>query len=132
MVAIARRPGELLKSELIASEEGVSKKYLDAILGRLREAGLLKTVRGSHGGYTLARPPGEIAVADVVEAQEGRIAVVPCVVDASLCERAPRCPTRGVWRETSAAIRRVLAALSLAELASREPAAETAEATYVI
>ena len=107
----------------------MSKKYLDSILARLREAGLLEAARGAHGGYRLARPAGAVTASDVVEALEGRIAIVPCVEDPSECDRAPRCTTREVWCAASAAVRDVLAALTLAELASREPAVETAEAT---
>ena len=130
--AIARRPGEFTTSELVADEEGLSKKYLDSILGRLREAGLLEAVRGQRGGYRLARGPETITAADVVEALEGGIAIVPCAEDASVCERAPRCPTRDVWRAASEAVRDVLARLTLAELATRASSAPMAEATYSI
>ena len=132
MTAIARRTGAFTTSEFLADEEDVSKKYLDAILGCLRKAGLLEAVRGTHGGYRLARPAETITAADVVEALEGRLASVPCVEDASLCRRASRCPTRPVWRAASGAVRRVLDELTLAELASRATEAETAEATYVV
>jgi len=129
MTAIARRPGTFITSEIVAGEEDVSKKYLDSILARLREAGLLEAVRGAHGGYRLARPAETVTAADVVEVLEGRIAIAPCVKDPSECGRSPRCTTREVWCAASDAVRDVLAALTLAELASREPAVEAAEAT---
>lgn len=132
MVAVARRPGSFLTSEVIANDEGLSKKYLDTILGSLRQAGLLKAAHGSRGGYSLARPAEATTAAEVVEALEGRIAIVPCAEDAASCERSPQCPTRGVWRAASDAVREVLAKLTLAELATRTPTVETAEATYVI
>lgn len=132
MTAIARRPGAFVTSEFVAGEEDVSKKYLDAILGSLREAGLLEAARGLRGGYRLARPARTITAAQVVEALEGGFAIVPCTDDASLCERASRCPTRPVWRAASDAVRKALDGLTLAELASRAPAVETAEATYSI
>lgn len=132
MTAIARRPGTFVTSEIVAGEEDVSKKYLDSILARLREVRLLEAARGAHGGYRLARPAEAVTAADVVEALEGRIAIVPCVEDASECARSPRCTTREVWRAASGAVREVLAGLTLAELASREPAVETAGATYSI
>ena len=132
MIAIARRPGEFRTSELVAGEQEVSKKYLDSILGRLREVGLLEAERGMNGGYRLGRPPEAITAADVVEALEGEMTLVPCLKDVSACRRAPRCPTRGVWRAASDAIRGVLAELTLAELARRAPALEPAEAMYFI
>ncbi|MHC4201943.1 MAG: RrF2 family transcriptional regulator [Planctomycetota bacterium] len=132
MTAIARHRGTLVTSEIVAGEEGVSKKYLDSILARLREAGFLEAARGARGGYRLARPAGAVTAVEVVEALEGRIAIVPCVEDSSECDRTPRCPTREVWCAASDAVRDVLAALTLAELASREPAVEAAEATHSI
>jgi Rrf2 family protein len=132
MTAIARHPGTFATSEFLAEKEDVSKKYLDAILGRLRRAGLLEAVRGQHGGYRLARPAEVITAAHVVEALEGGLAMVPCTDDASLCERASRCPTRPVWRAASEAMREALAELTLAELAARAPERETAEAGYAI
>ena len=132
MAEIARRPGEFTTSEAVAKAEGLSKKYLDAILGQLREAGLLEAVRGMHGGYRLTRPAETITAAQVVEALEGGFAIAPCADGASLCERASHCPTRPVWRAASEAVRKVLDELTLAELASGAPAVETAEATYAI
>jgi len=132
MTAIARRPGTFTTSEFLADEEHLSKKYLDAILGCLRRAGLLEAVRGMHGGYRLARPARMITAAHIVEALEGGLAIAPCTDDASLCERASHCPTRPVWRAASDAVRKVLDELTLAELASGAPEAETAEASYAI
>ena len=126
-IMIARRQDAFTTSELIASEEEVSKKYLDAILGDLREGGILEAVRGVRGGYSLARSPSEISAAEVVEALEGTIALVSCVEEASKCERASRCPTRRVWCVASQAVREVLSKLMLAELASGVPDGEREE-----
>jgi Rrf2 family protein len=116
-IRIARRKDAFTTCELIAGEEEVSKKYLDAILADLRGAGILEAVRGVKGGYSLARPPSEISAAEVVEALEGPIALVPCVEEASICRRASQCPTRGVWCMASQAVREALSGLMLAELA---------------
>jgi len=118
MVAIARRPDGYHTGARIASEEGVSKKYLDSILGRLRETSLVDAVRGSKGGYRLARPASDIAAADVVEALDGPVSIVPCVEDSDTCERASRCPTRHLWQSVSDAARDALDKLTLAELAA--------------
>jgi len=120
-IMVARRPEAFTTSERIAAEQEVSKKYLDAILGDLREVGILEAVRGVKGGYALARSPDEISAADVVEALEGTIALVPCVEKASRCTRSPRCPARTAWRMASQAVRGVLSGLTLADLASGVP-----------
>ncbi len=132
LVSIARRPGAPSTSEVIAETEDVSKKYLDGILGRLRAAGFLKSVRGTNGGYLLASPPREILVGGVVEVLEDGLAVVPCVKDASACERAASCPTRPVWCAVSRDLRKALNKTTLADLAGSAPAVETAEAMYSI
>ncbi len=132
MTAIARRPGAFTASCILADEEDISKKDLDSIRGRLREAGLLEAARGTRGGYRLARPARHITAADVVEAVDGRIAIAPCVPDASECARASRCVVHDVWAAASNAMREALAALTLAELAARVPATETGEPTYAI
>jgi Rrf2 family protein len=118
MVAIARSPRGPSRSEQLAEKEGGSKKYLDAILGTLREGGLLRTVRGPGGGYVLARPAARISAADVVQALEGKIALVRCLEQPGSCERQPRCPTRRVWRVASEAVRSALEGLTLEELAA--------------
>lgn len=118
MVAIAGRPDGYHTGAEIAAAEGVSKKYLDSILGRLREAGLIDAVRGSKGGYRLARLAGDITAADVVESLDGPISTVPCVEDSDSCDRASRCPTRHLWQSVSDAARDALDGLTLAELAA--------------
>ena len=132
LVSIARRPGAPSTSEAIAGTEDVSKKYLDEILGRLRAAGFLKSVRGANGGYLLASPPREILVGGVVEALEGGLAVVPCVEDASGCARAASCPTRPIWCAVSRNVREALNKTTLADLAGSVPAEEAAGAMYFI
>jgi len=57
---------------------------LDAILARLREAKLVKTLRGPGGGYALSRPPEEISVEEVVKVLEGGLVMVPCLDDLQL------------------------------------------------
>ena len=121
MVAIARRADAYSTGEQIAHEEDVSKKYLDSILGELREAGLLDAARGAKGGYKLARPAAEMTAAEIVESLDGPISIVPCVRDADSCQRSPRCPTRHVWQSVSEAARQVLAGLTLAQLVCDAP-----------
>jgi Rrf2 family protein len=83
----------------------------------LRSAGLIKAVRGVHGGYTLTRPPREIAMAEVFAALEGPPAVVECLKASARCAMSDRCPTRGVWRRMNDAISEILEGTTLADLA---------------
>ena len=77
-----RRPVPLPE---IAAGEGIPAPFLERILARLRESGLVKATRGVSGGYQLARPPGGIAVGDVVTALEGPLCLVGCVPDDGGC-----------------------------------------------
>src|SRR3954463_6918512 len=65
-----------LKGERIAEAQGIPLKFLENILIELRHDGLVRSQRGPDGGYWLARPAGEIAVADVIRAVEGPLASV--------------------------------------------------------
>jgi Rrf2 family protein len=130
MVALALKYGDgisLLRE--IARQEGISEKYLGQIIIPLKASGLVISQRGAHGGYSLARPPEDITVRDVVEAIEGSIAPVPCVdpeAGASVgecgenpanCERATTCVSTRVWQKLRDDIVRSLSGFTLAGLA---------------
>ncbi|MBQ9308748.1 MAG: RrF2 family transcriptional regulator [Clostridia bacterium] len=76
---------------------GVPMEYLEQLLGQLRRAGLVKTVRGANGGYMLAKPTEEITLGDIIRATEGPITFTKCVEDADNCQGAFNCPARPVW-----------------------------------
>jgi len=103
----------------IAERQGVSRRYLEQLMVRLTSRGLVRPVRGRSGGFVLARSPSQITVAEVVEALEGRINIVECVEDSSICERAPLCVTREIWEEVSQAIARHLGQITLEDMAQR-------------
>ena len=100
----------------IAAGEGIPAPFLERILARLRESGLVKATRGVSGGYQLARPPGSIAVGDVVTALEGPLSLVGCVPDDGRCERVESCASRVVWRRLDSAISGALSSITLEDL----------------
>ncbi len=107
----------------IAAEQGLSKRYLDNIFATLRQAGLVHSVRGASGGYRLARGAAEIPALEVIEALEGSPQLVACAEEfAGDCDRFGTCATSELWRDSSAAMRRVLQDMSLAALADRQRA----------
>jgi len=93
--------------------------YLENLMGALRAAGLVSTVRGMHGGYYLAKPPSEIRLSQIVAALEGSMAPVECVDDPKSCRRAESCVARDIWSEVKQAIEGVLESTTLEELARR-------------
>lgn len=120
MAALAREYGQksLFLNEIAAKEE-ISGKYLSLIVIPLRTAGLITSLRGAHGGYSLARSPGEITLCDIVEALDGETCLVRCVKQPLTCNRAAICPTRDVWSVLGDKIRESLKSITIAELAQK-------------
>jgi Rrf2 family protein len=91
--------GERAATSTVAEEQRIPPSFLAKIISQLSIAGLLHTSRGARGGVTLARPPKEISLLDVVEAIDGPIMLNECVGDESECTFDEDCPLRPVWRE---------------------------------
>ncbi len=111
----------------IADAEGLPLAYLEHLVRRLRNAELVESRRGAHGGYSLARPPAQISMAEVVEALEGEIAPIECITAGSdgalVCARegeAP-CPTKLLWTRVQGSIVRTLSDMTLADLVLPRP-----------
>ena len=105
--------------EVLAQEQSIPERYLAKIVQDLRRSGLIRSVRGAHGGYRLSRSPARITLLDVWEALEGTFCPVDCVDAPRTCRRADECVTRGVWEELRDAVTGVMQARTLAGLARR-------------
>jgi len=103
----------------IAQSQGISIKYLHALLTMLKGAGLVRSVRGASGGYTLTRSPSKIRISEVFEVLEGSPSLVECVEDKGLCKRAERCPARDIWWDLSKVIENTLSSLTLEDAITR-------------
>ena len=120
MLELAYHYGEgPIELKEIAKRENLSIKYLEQVIIPLRTAGLIKSCRGSKGGYSLAKPPAEISLNDVVEILEGQINLVECLRDPKVCQRVPSCVTRDIWKEVSEAIYRIFYSITLEEMVNR-------------
>ncbi len=104
----------------IACKQDISVKYLEQIMAPLRARGLVRTQKGSRGGYHLAVKPEEVTLYDIVESIEGTMAPVACVDNDNYCDRTNLCVTRSVWSRVKAAIKKELEAKSLSELAKEQ------------
>ena len=98
-----------------AGSQHLAEKYLEQLLSALKKAGLVETVRGAQGGYTLAKPPEEITVRQVVVALEGDMAIVDCQRGAQ-CKDAEKCATHKVWNRISDAVNGALDAITLKDM----------------
>ena len=89
----------------IASEQGISGKYLESIISTLARAGLVEGQRGKGGGYRLARKPCDYSVGEILRLAEGSLAPVSCLeAGATPCPKAGSCRTLPVWEKLESLI----------------------------
>lgn len=91
--------GDFIALKDISERQGISIKYLEQIASLLSKAGLLISVRGSKGGYKLAKSPDKYSVAEILQVTEGDMAPVACLEGTqNICPRRYICPTLSVWK----------------------------------
>ncbi len=118
LLNLAAHEPELVKVDTIVREQGLPRKFVEAILGELRRAQLVRSQRGADGGYALARPSTEITLGAVIRAVDGPLAEVrglrphETIYD-GVAEHLPE-----VWVAVRASLRRVLDELTLAQVLS--------------
>ena len=84
----------------VAERQGLSLKYIQAIMPVLSKNGLIEGVHGKGGGYRLSKPLSEYKVGDILRLTEGNLAPVTCLeCDAKPCDRKESCPTLPMWTE---------------------------------
>lgn len=118
---MARRPQEISTAREIAERYHMPAALLMNILKQLAQAELVRSIRGSKGGYTLAMPPGQITLEDVIRATEGPYRFVQCTAESKdespPCDLIDHCPISGPVRRVHAKLRAFLTDVTLAELA---------------
>lgn len=114
-LAIAYGAGPL-QIKLIAERQKISNKYLEQLVGIIKTAGLVRSLRGPHGGYVLAKPPQDIKLSEIVKVLEGPVFTVECVENEQACDMYADCITRRLWIEVNDAILNVLENKTLADL----------------
>ena len=113
LLGLAARAPDLVKIEVIITEQKLPRKFVEAILGELRRSGLVRSQRGAEGGYALARPAAEIMLGQVIRAVDGPLAEVRGLrphetTYTGVAEHLPE-----VWVAVRASLRRVLDETSL-------------------
>lgn len=122
MSAAARHCGHArVNAAELAVETGIPLPTVQKLVSKLSTAGLLRSVRGSGGGFKLARPAAAVTLADIIEAIEGPIALAACVEDGKHdCRLEGTCKVQPHWGAVNEAVRGALAGVSLTSLYSRE------------
>jgi len=121
LVHLSKMPaGQLAFVGDIAAKNNIPKKFLDAILGELRNAGFVQSRKGKEGGYRLARLPSEIKIGHVVRVLDGPLAPIPCASRSQYqrcddCDEAT-CQVRHMMLEVRHAVAELLDNRSLAAM----------------
>jgi len=131
MVELAAAEGGPLKAERISQAQEIPLKFLENIMGDLRQAALVRSQRGTEGGYWLAKPADQITLAQVIRAVEGPLANVRGRRSEEVEYAGSAAPLREVWVAVRASLRAVLESVTLADVARGELPAPVAGLTAV-
>jgi Rrf2 family cysteine metabolism transcriptional repressor len=99
----------------ISSRQNISEYYLEQLFSVLRKAELIKSIRGSSGGYILAKDPEEITVYQILEILEGPIEISTCL-ESEGCNNIDCCATRIVWKKIKDSIDSVTTSITLQDI----------------
>ncbi len=102
----------------IAQRQGISERYLEQLMAKLKKAGIIAGIRGAQGGYVLARSPQEITIGDVLRALEGNLNAVDCpaILDAGNCTGSEHCAAKMVWKKINDVINQTVNSIRLSDL----------------
>jgi Rrf2 family nitric oxide-sensitive transcriptional repressor len=122
LMRLAGEPDRILTTDAIAREFSISRNHLNKVVQNLAAAGLIRTVRGAHGGIQLARPAAEIKLGDVVRHLELSQALVECFRDdGGACVLTPRCQLKSKLAAATRAFLNELDRSTLADCAYPAP-----------
>jgi len=103
----------------IAKRQDIPASFLAKIVPRLARAGLVRTALGAGGGITLAAPPAEISLLQIIQAIYGPLALNRCSLDPTNCRRHATCPACEVWRQAQTRLNETLEGTRLSDLVAR-------------
>jgi Rrf2 family protein len=120
LTALARRPlGEVVMVDMICEEEDIPRSFLGKIFQNLAKAGIVKSARGSRGGFSLSRPPVEINALEIIEAIEGPISLQRCLDEEVGCEHSGGCALCSLLAVAQDRVKEVFQSTNLADLTGR-------------
>ena len=116
LLSLAAHEPKLVKVDVVVAEQGLPRKFVEAILGDLRRAGLVRSQRGTDGGYGLARPGAEITLGSVIRAVDGPLAEIRGMRAHETAYAGAAAHLPDVWVAVRASLRRVLDETTLAQV----------------
>jgi Rrf2 family protein len=127
MIDLARfaPTGEWIPLKDISTRQDISIKYLEQIVQRLCNAGMLRSLRGPLGGYRLANPASQYTAGQILRCIEGSLAPVGCLeTQPNACERYPVCPSVHFWEGLYQVINQYVDGVTLEALAEQDQGPE--------
>lgn len=121
MIFLAKKQADGPQSLKTIAEDGLPEQYLEQLLGALRRAGLVSSVRGAAGGYLIARPLNDITVGQILESTEGPISLSDCVDGELNCKNGSQCQTRLLWRYLTDNINGLMQGINLSDIIENKP-----------
>ncbi len=118
MVDIAlNSTGDFIPLKLIAERQNISENYLEQVFSTLRKTDLVRSIRGSQGGYSLSREASKITVGEVLRALEGELSITGDDSNTSTFEKSVEdCINIAVWQEVNKSINKVVDSITLEDL----------------
>ena len=118
MIDLAQHPDDgFISLKTIADRQGISMKYLEMIVGSLKKAELVDSVRGKEGGYKLNKTPQEYSIGEILRCIEDNLAPVACIKEGEIqCDRSGACLTVPMWKELDDITNAYLDTVSLEDL----------------
>ncbi len=108
---------EAVSISSIAVRQNISESYLEQLVGKMKRAGIVTSIRGAQGGYRLARPAATISVGDILRALEGDLRPVECTAETDQgCQGADLCVTKYVWKKINQSIEHTVDSIMLDQL----------------
>jgi len=102
----------------IAQRQGISERYLEQLMGKLKRAGIISAIRGAQGGYVLARRAEDITIGEVLRSLEGDLNAVDCpaAMDSGECYGSEQCAAKMVWKKINDVINQTVNSIRLSDL----------------
>ena len=121
MAFMASQPNRLFQAREVAQKTAITQPTVSKLLKRLSKHDLLRSERGTQGGYQLNCNPNQISIVDLIDALEGPIAITECSLGHDHCDTASSCTIKTPWLRINHAITHALQKIKLADLYQAHP-----------
>ena len=111
--------GQAISAKVLADENSVPYPVTSKLLQKLAKAGIVKSVMGARGGFSIADDPGRISFLDIITAIQGPISVNKCVMGDFVCPMKGRCPVHCKLKSLQGELEDVLTSMTLAEFVAQ-------------